>query len=68
MAEIAVGQIWRDEDGLKWRIYAIKGDWAYVKRFGYRTSWGTQMNIAWFDKWTLVRAFHPNAIEGEQDG
>jgi hypothetical protein len=51
----AVGQMWADEDGKKWKIRVFsKRGWPVVTRFGYRTAAGIETNPAWFDHWTLL--------------
>jgi hypothetical protein len=51
IAQAEVGQLWRDEDGLKWRIVALNAEWVYVKRHGYPRSQTIQTNPGWLARW-----------------
>ena len=49
-----VGQLWRDTDGLVWRIVALDAQSIYVKRHGYPHSHTVQTNPGWLTEWTLA--------------
>ena len=46
-----VGQLWRDEDGKRWRIVAVDPTWIYVKPHGYPLGASIQTDPAWLTKW-----------------
>lgn len=51
---LAIGQVWRDEEGLEQVIVAIKDGWAWIRRKGHPHSRSVQTLTAWFDRWDLV--------------
>lgn len=53
--DVEIGQLWADEEGLKWKVRAFsRRGWPVVSRFGYRTAPGIETNPGWFERWTLL--------------
>lgn len=54
MKNIATGQVWRDSDGLKWRVVYSGERGIFIKRHGYPNQSSMEVNAGWFKVWTLV--------------
>jgi hypothetical protein len=62
---VEVGQIWRDADGLKWKVIALKDDSAYVKPLHRPNESAILTHLARFDEWTLEPPSPPDHKEQE---
>ena len=52
---VDVGDVWRDEDGLFWRIVATEPAWVWVRPYRSPKSKAVQTSPKWLEHWTLFR-------------
>lgn len=55
LTTVDVGDVWRDEDGLFWRIVATEPNWFYVRPYRVKTAAPMQTHPKWLERWTLFR-------------
>lgn len=55
MTKPTVGEVWKDEDGYRWKVVHVDSRWAWCKP-GYgrhaKDATAVQTNLAWFKVWT----------------